>query len=153
MLLYDFLRVVRRVFPHKLFAIGLEDFLYWMISGAFIFRMLYQFNYGIIRWFAVFGMLVGMCMYHLTISVSFVKVASKCLGKIIGWIKRPLVWFFGKVHKEMAKINSKRKKVTNSLKKKLKRERKEGNMKITTRVRREVLGKRKSQKKSAKTIE
>ncbi len=153
LLLYDILRVFRRIFPHKILAIGVEDFLYWMVSGCLIFRMLYQFNYGIIRWFTVFGMLVGMLLYHLTVSVSFVRVTSKWLGRLIHFIKRPIVWFFGAVCKKMANINSKRKKVTNSLKKKLKRERKEGNMEVAITDRRETVGKRQSKKEGSKTIE
>lgn len=149
--LYDCFRIVRRVFPHKTAAVGIEDVVYWLVSGVFIFRMLYRFNNGIIRWFAVFGMLVGMVLYHLTISVPFVKHLSRWLGRFCRWIWRPIRCLFGKMHNKLARIGSKGKKVTNSFKKKLKRKRKEGKIEAVTTDRRESFGKTKSQKRTKTT--
>lgn len=153
LLLYDLIRIVRRVFPHKLLAVSMEDFLYWMVSGCFMFRMLYQFNYGIIRWFAVMGMLVGMFLYHITISLSFVKITSTALRRIVKWLKGPLNWLRAKIKNKKTKFNSKRKKVTNSLKKKLKRNRKPCNMEVTIKDGGESVGKGKNETQSSETTE
>lgn len=88
--LYDLLRIFRRVVPHGAAAVGIEDFVYWLVSGCLIFAMLYRFNNGIIRWFAVFGMLVGMLLYHLTVSRAFVKYASRLLKYILQILRRAL---------------------------------------------------------------
>lgn len=91
---YDLLRVFRRVVPHGMAAVGVEDFFYWLVSGCLIFAMLYRFCNGIIRWFAVFGMLVGMLLYHLTLSAVFVRYASRLLNYILRLLR----------HKETKKL-------------------------------------------------
>ncbi len=151
MLLYDLLRIFRRLFPHKNTAIGIEDFCYWMVSGCLIFRMLYRFNHGVIRWFAVFGMAVGMLFYHLTVSRLFVRYAVKLLNRLIRLVSGPVQFLFKKIRKFLTKINRKQKKFTIFLKKKLKREKKEGKIKIMNKDRSGQLGNAGRQKKKKTT--
>lgn len=95
MIVYDILRIFRRLCKHSIAVIALEDFIYWMLCAVCIFRMLYQENSGSIRWFAVAGVSTGMVLYNGTISVHFTnKIADilLCIGK---YLKRILkVVFF-----------------------------------------------------------
>lgn len=97
LILYDILRIFRRVFIHSAGAIGVEDFMYWMLVTFFIFSMLFRENNGAIRWFSVVGIFLGMVLYNVTISLFFVKYVSlffikirKLIEKILQFILKPL---------------------------------------------------------------
>lgn len=168
--LYDLLRIFRRAVPHGVAAVGMEDFVYWLVSGCLIFAMLYRFNNGVIRWFAVFGMVVGMLLYHLTVSAVFVKYASRLLKRVLRILCRALRFakraaltilrriqgifrhvgrFFaqpfrfvsGKLRALTANMNKRHKKVTNSSKKRLKSSEKEGKMRQEARKGSDTVGK------------
>ena len=81
--LYDLLRILRRILPHNILAISLEDFLYWIVCSLLVFAMLIRENNGILRWFAVAGAMAGMLLYQLTLGALFVKYVSLLLQKIL----------------------------------------------------------------------
>ena len=62
-LLYDIFRIFRRIVPHGAIWIGVEDFCYWLLCTAAVFLMLYQENDGMIRGFAIGGVIFGMILY------------------------------------------------------------------------------------------
>lgn len=146
--LYDILRILRRAVPHGAGLVGFEDALYWLTSGCLIFAMLYHFNNGIIRWFAVFGMLVGMLLYHLTLSRVLVTYASRALRFLLRVFARPLRAVFNKIRGFFSYMNKNRKKVTDSLKKKLKTSEKEGKMKAEKKDGGDSVGRKKARQKS-----
>ena len=74
--LYDILRIARRIKKHKWFTIAAEDVLYWILAALLIFRMMYEQNDGIIRGFSILGMGLGMIIYSQTISPYFVVGVS-----------------------------------------------------------------------------
>lgn len=95
--LYDTLRILRRVLPHNMLAVSLEDFLYWIVCSLMIFAMLIRENNGILRWFAVAGAMAGMFLYKKTLGFLFVKYISllfcnilHLVGKFFNVIFRPL---------------------------------------------------------------
>lgn len=83
---YDWIRIVRRVIPHNLFFVSLEDLIFWIICSMRIFLMLYEENNGTLRWFAVIGAMIGMFLYKLCIGRFLVKYISCLLNKILGII-------------------------------------------------------------------
>lgn len=97
--LYDFLRIFRCVFPHKKWVIFWQDYFFWVLSGFFVFLMVYQVNEGNIRSFALLGMGLGMGMYHLGPSTAWVRLVSRALKfvlrifrQIYNFIKSPFVF-------------------------------------------------------------
>lgn len=68
MAVYDGLRVFRMLVPHGLGWTGLEDMLYWLYAGISVFLLLLEQNDGILRGYAILGVLAGMLLYHMTIS-------------------------------------------------------------------------------------
>lgn len=92
MLVYDLLRIVRKLIPHGAFLISLEDFLFWMGSAVVIFAMLFQENDGYLRAFSIGGVILGMALYALTLSRYVVKGAVFVLEKILYLLLRPFVW-------------------------------------------------------------
>jgi spore cortex biosynthesis protein YabQ len=95
---YDLLRIFRRIVKHKKMAVALEDTIYWIISGFVVFIMLYEYNDGIIRWFAVAGVAIGMFLYNISISKFIVKYVSLGADKIIKVISRILRILFKPVY-------------------------------------------------------
>lgn len=108
---YDLLRIMRRVFKHGTFLTGFEDFLYWSISAFVIFCMIYEKNNGAIRGFAIAGIVLGVLLYHESVSQYIVKWISSALkfifrgmSKIFDIISRPLRF----LSKYLRKIKDKR---------------------------------------------
>lgn len=95
MLLYDILRVARIMLPHHGFLLGVEDVLYWLMVSASAFFMLYRQNDGIIRWYAVAAIALGMMLFNICIS----RYVVPFIGKILRWP----VDFIGKVLKRLIK--------------------------------------------------
>lgn len=83
-LLYDIFRIFRRIMPHGAIWIGVEDFCYWLLCTAAVFLMLYQENDGMIRGFAIGGVIFGMILYFFLLSRFVVKINVCILKKILG---------------------------------------------------------------------
>ena len=73
---YDWLRILRRVYKHNTIVVSLDDFIFWTVCSVMFFMLLYHKNNGVIRWFAVAGALIGMFFYKLFVSRFFVKYVS-----------------------------------------------------------------------------
>lgn len=77
MAVYDGLRIFRVFVPHGTLWTGLEDVLYWLYSGISTFLLLFYQNDGILRWYAVCGVLSGMFFYNMTVSRILRRVLKK----------------------------------------------------------------------------
>ena len=120
---YDWLRILRRVVPHKQWVVSLEDLVFWLICTVTVFWWMYRVTNGGMRWFAVTGALVGMCVYKRLFSeflVTFVSKLLKAILQILGKGLRILWRPFGVVAKSLAKKGStlgrKGRKITDNLK-------------------------------------
>lgn len=87
---YDCFRIIRRVIPHGIIWVSLEDFVYWIFVACSIFYLLYYENNGAFRWFAILGTLLGMVLFRTTLSGFFVRYCSR----FFLWIKKLLTGFF-----------------------------------------------------------
>ncbi|MEQ2574304.1 spore cortex biosynthesis protein YabQ [Gallintestinimicrobium propionicum] len=100
-LVYDFLRIFRRVFPHGIFWISIEDLIYWCVVAGSFFSLLYLENNGTFRWFCVFGAAVGMLVVKSTASPFLVKAGArfglwikKVISYVARWLMRPVKYTF-----------------------------------------------------------
>lgn len=84
---YDLLRIFRKVFPHDIFFISLEDILFWVYCATKVFLLMYHESNGKLRWFAILGAVCGMFLYKKVISNLFVN----SMAKILGWIRELLL--------------------------------------------------------------
>lgn len=96
---YDCLRIFRRVIKHNKLWAGVEDILYWIVSAVLIFRIMYRINDGSIRGFAIAGVLIGMTLYHYSISEFVVHSMTWAIykgiqvgEKVFRVIMKPIVW-------------------------------------------------------------
>lgn len=128
MILYDILRIIRKLVPHSVFVLALEDLIYWLLCAVCIFLMLYEENNGRIRWFAVAGVACGMLVYNGTISRYATEGISKLLKFILRIVRKvmnvlliPFKGVFGIVKKLEKNAENKGKKVMGFYKKRLKK--------------------------------
>ncbi len=127
LVIYDTLRVFRRVINHNSFFIAFEDILYWVTCGILIFHMMYRQNNGIIRGFSILAMLLGMLLYHESLSELLVNIISGLLNglihgiaRMIAFLLKPIRFLLKRVGRLFAWLFSKIRKMAHSIAKALK---------------------------------
>ncbi len=121
LLVYDQIRIFRRLIPHGTVWVGIEDILFWVASAVVLFAMLYRENSGYIRGFAIGGVVVGMLMYNLLLSRLVVRVSVFILKKILFLVSRPFAWTARLFHRPIGFVRKTGKKVVRFLKNRLKK--------------------------------
>ena len=58
-LVYSAFRVFRRLVVHNLVWISVEDLLFWIGTGFYLFYQIHKNCNGVIRWYFVIGVLTG----------------------------------------------------------------------------------------------
>ena len=89
---YDLIRIFRRIISHGNFWIGVEDFFFWIWTSLWIFSVLYRENDGNLRMYTIVFMIFGMICYHWVIGEPVVKLVEKLLKKIKTGIIMKLKW-------------------------------------------------------------
>ncbi|NCB92117.1 MAG: spore cortex biosynthesis protein YabQ [Clostridia bacterium] len=82
MIIYDGLRILRRVLPHTSVIVAIEDLLFWMISSLFLFSRFFWENEGALRAYLFVGTVLGMLAWHYSLSRIYVDVCSGIMNKI-----------------------------------------------------------------------
>lgn len=88
--LYDILRILRRVFTHGNGMVSLEDIAFWIYCAGKVFLLMFRESNGNLRWFAVLGAVLGMYLYHRTLSPLLVKYVSGFLNMLLNPIHKAL---------------------------------------------------------------
>lgn len=121
LVVYDCIRIIRRVVTHNAFFVALEDIIFWVTASIVIFVMIYRCNNGTIRGFSILGMILGMVIYNQLLSKFIVKGITKIikmilngLKKIISILLKPFAFItkkvrklFGFTSKKIGKVNTK----------------------------------------------
>ena len=95
--LYDGIRILRRIVPHGVLAVALEDVLYWIGTALLIFQLLYRENDGAVRGYALLAVAVGMLFYHQTISGWLVSHIAGVLNRCLGILLKPFRAVYRKI--------------------------------------------------------
>ena len=82
-IIFDTIRIFRKMIKHPNFVVQIEDILFWVCSGFTGFYMLYNCNYADIRPYILLGMIMGAIFYFLTFSI----LAMKIMTYIIEFVK------------------------------------------------------------------
>ena len=85
---YDSIRIFRRLVPHNVFFISLEDIAYWVYLAAEVFLLMYRESNGMLRWFAVLGATAGIFLYKKLVGRYYVHYVSLLFQKILHRIRR-----------------------------------------------------------------
>ena len=75
-IIFDLIRIFRKLIKHPNIFVQIEDMLYWVVSGFIGFYMLYICNYAAIRPYIFIGMILGGLFYFLSFSIWFMKLAT-----------------------------------------------------------------------------
>lgn len=89
-MLYDLIRIFRKIIPHSNWSVQVEDMIYWITCALIGFAILYMHNYGQIRFFVFIGIILGSVFYFCTFSIIFMKFAT-WLIELIKHMVRTLV--------------------------------------------------------------
>lgn len=123
LLAYDVLRIIRRLVKHGTWILALEDLIFWIVAGVFIYSVIYRQNNGIIRGFSVAGMVIGMVLYHylfddylVNIIVKGIRILLCPLKLAIKAVKRGIRIIMGKVKKTVKLLFGQLKKYIKSVK-------------------------------------
>lgn len=98
--LYDVIRIFRRVVPHGILAVALEDAAYWLATALLVFQLLYRENDGAVRGYALLAVAAGMFLYHQTVSSWLVMHISGILRWCLGILLKP----FAAVCRKMVQV-------------------------------------------------
>ncbi|MDD6211770.1 MAG: spore cortex biosynthesis protein YabQ [Clostridiales bacterium] len=84
MAVYDLLRIFRGLVSHRFWVIQAEDLLYWLTEGLMIFTLMLYVNSGILRWYSLAAMALGMMIWNGGISAFCVPGITR----FFRWMKR-----------------------------------------------------------------
>lgn len=98
-IIYDIIRVFRRIIKKGIAITVVEDIIYWLMVSILMFMLMYRENGGMVRGYAIIGMAFGMILYEISIGKFFVKYVSKFLNYILNRILKVLEWVLKKVLK------------------------------------------------------
>ncbi len=102
--IYDVVRIIRKLFKHVDWLVQVEDLLYWLGCIVLGFLLLYMHNFAEIRIYVFMGMILGAVLYLMTVSVVVMQIATyiidtlkKILTKVIHILAIPLRWLLDKL--------------------------------------------------------
>ena len=104
---YDVLRVFRRVIAHGNVWIGIEDCILWIWTSLWTFSVMYRENDGSLRMYTILTMVLGMIVYHQTISEPLVRFLGSVFRKLFRFFLYPFkvlknyIIFWGKKLKKL----------------------------------------------------
>lgn len=80
---YGILSVFRRIVRHRLWAVQLEDFIFWVGAGFFVFLQIFRTSYGNVRWYFLAGGAFGafVCGKILSSANKYIEKKIKGLKK------------------------------------------------------------------------
>ena len=103
-MIYDLIRIFRKLIKHFDWMVQIEDGIYWICCSFIGFGILYMHNYAEIRFFRIIGMILGGILYLCTFSILFMNIATwvidwlkKIINYIIHIISIPIKWLISLV--------------------------------------------------------
>ncbi|WP_408646597.1 spore cortex biosynthesis protein YabQ [Vallitalea okinawensis] len=82
-LVYDLIRIIRRIIRHNNIAMNMEDFLFFILCGFVVFLILFNDNYGEIRFFSLIGATLGTIIYFFSLSSMIVELGTRLILKLL----------------------------------------------------------------------
>lgn len=81
-ILFDIFRIVRRSFKTPDFITYIQDTIFWILTGLILLFTIFTFNNGELRIYIFIGLILGLCLYILTLSKYFIKISVKIIELI-----------------------------------------------------------------------
>lgn len=64
---YKCMTTFRKVLPHKLWVVNVEDICFGLGSGLYLFVQIYHTSDGSIRWYSILGIVLGLVLASLSL--------------------------------------------------------------------------------------
>ena len=87
---YDILRVFRKIIPHHIVFISLEDLIFFTYAGLVSFGIIYVTNDGVVRAFIIEFIGLGALIYNLVLGKRIFWLLEKIIGKIKKTVRKVL---------------------------------------------------------------
>ncbi len=92
-IIFDIFRIIRKTIPHYDFLVIVQDFLFCILSAAYVFLLVYFLNLGEVRLYILLGILLSNIIYFLCL--------SKYLINVFTWIFTPFKILFVKIRQKV----------------------------------------------------
>lgn len=92
--LFDFFRILRRVYQTPDFITIIQDIAFWIISGIILLSGIFILNEGKIRAYLFIGILAGILFYIITLSKTIIKIGTNILTILNKILIKPIVNIF-----------------------------------------------------------
>lgn len=97
-LVFDLFRILRLTFKTKDVITYIEDVLFWLITALILLYSIFKFNNGELRFYIFFGIFIGVLMYLLCFSKTFIAISVGLIHfikKIVYYsIIKPLIFIY-----------------------------------------------------------
>ena len=77
---YDIFRVLRILIKHNSFVVFIEDIIFTLFFGMSLFIFATEKARGEVRFFMLFGALLGFIIYYMTIGFLMVNIIKRIIG-------------------------------------------------------------------------
>ena len=122
--IFDFFRILRRSFKTSDIVTYIQDFLFWICTGAILLFSIFKFNNGELRGYIFIGTALGVIVYMIFFSKILINIFTKLLlmlKKIVSYpfkliysfIKKYIYTPIQKIIKKLTKYSLKNKKIDN----------------------------------------
>lgn len=105
--LYDLIRILRLLIPHKDVIVDIEDLVFWIFTAWMVFKTLVVYNRGALRAYAFIGMFLGVVIYAFTLSkllLKFFRLITPYWKKCFRIIISPVTYLIGFIRKMLKNI-------------------------------------------------
>ncbi len=73
-ILFDMFRIIRKIINHNNVVVVIQDFIFCICSGVYLFYIMYILNSGQFRFYMLIGIIFSNILYFLLISKCFVNI-------------------------------------------------------------------------------
>ena len=80
--LFDIFRIIRKVISHNNIVVIVQDCIFCILSGAYVFYIMYMLNFGQFRFYLIIAIILSNILYFLTISRHFINIFLHILTPI-----------------------------------------------------------------------
>lgn len=90
-LVYDFFRIIRRVWKCNFFMTACMDLVFWIFTAVRTFYIMHTQSNGTLRWFAVLGVVTILFLYMKWLSVYIVNTGVFVFShvwSVVMWVKK-----------------------------------------------------------------
>ena len=121
---FDFFRILRRSFKTSDIVTYIQDFMFWICTGAILLFSIFKFNNGELRGYIFIGTIFGVIAYMLFLSKHLINLFTKILiflkkilsypfKVIFNFVKKHIYTPIQKIVKNIPKFTLKNKKKDN----------------------------------------